>query len=67
MSKVKVEGHTGLVKDTKTGAILNINSTEVEQARERKRLRKQKDKEFEDLKNEVSEIKNLLHKLIEKM
>jgi SRSO17 transposase len=67
MSKVKVEGHTGLVKDTKTGAILNINSTEVEQARERKRLRKQKDKEFEDLKNEVGEIKNLLHKLIEKM
>ena len=67
MSKVKVEGHTGLVKDTKTGAILNINSTEVEQARERKRLRKQKDKEFEDLKNEVGEIKDLLHKLIEKM
>jgi len=66
MSKVKVEGHTGLVKDTKTGAILNINSTEVEQARERKRLRKQKDKEFEDLKHEVSEIKDLLHKLIEK-
>jgi SRSO17 transposase len=67
MSKVKVEGHTGLVKDTKTGAILNINSTEVEQAKERKRLRKQKDKEFEDLKNEVGEIKDLLHKLIEKM
>lgn len=67
MSKVKVEGHTGLVKDTKTGAILNINSTEVEQARERKRLRKQKDKEFEDLKNEVGEIKNLLHKLIERL
>jgi SRSO17 transposase len=67
MSKVKVEVHTGLVKDTKTGAILNINSTEVEQARERKRLRKQKDKEFEDLKNEVGEIKNLLHKLIERL
>lgn len=67
MSKVKVEGHTGLVKDTKTGAILNINSTEVEQARERKRLRRQKDKEFEDLKNEVGEIKDLLHKLIERL
>lgn len=67
MSKIKVEGHTGLVKDTKTGAILNINSTEVEQARERKRLRRQKDKEFEDLKNEVGEIKDLLHKLIERL
>lgn len=67
MSKVKVEGHNGLVRDTKSGAILNINSTEVEQARERKRLRRQKDKEFEDLKNEVGEIKDLLHKLIERL
>ena len=67
MSKLKVEGQDGLVRDTKTGAILNINSTEVEQARERKRLRRQKDKEFEDLKNEVGEIKDLLHKLIERL
>lgn len=67
MSKIKVEGQDGLVRDTKSGAILNINSTEVEQARERKRLRKQKDKEFEDLKNEVGEIKDLLHKLIERL
>ena len=67
MSKVKVEGHNGLVRDTKSGAILNINSNEVEQARERKRLRRQKDKEFEDLKNEVGEIKDLLHKLIERL
>ena len=67
MSKIKVEGQDGLVRDTKFGAILNINSTEVEQARERKRLRKQKDKEFEDLKNEVGEIKDLLHKLIERL
>lgn len=67
MSKVKVEGQDGLVRDTKSGAILNINSTEVEQARERKKLRRQKDKELEDLKNEVGEIKDLLHKLIERL
>lgn len=67
MSKLKVEGYDGLVRDNKSGAILNINTTEVEQARERKRLRKQKEKEFEDLKNEVGEIKDLLHKLIEKL
>ena len=67
MSRVKVEGQSGLVRDTRSGAILNINTNEVEQARERKRLRKQKEKEFEDLKNEVSEIKDLLHKLIERL
>lgn len=67
MSKVKVEGHNNLVRDKNSGAILNINKLEVEAARKRKALRKQKDREFEDLKNEVGEIKNLLHKLIEKM
>ena len=66
MGKIKVEGYPGLVRDVNTGAILNINSNEVEAARERKALRKQKDKEFENLKNEVSEIKELLLKLVEK-
>lgn len=63
---IKVEGHTDLVRDKETGAILNINSSEAEKARERKRIRKTKDKEFEDLKNEVSEIKELLLQLVEK-
>jgi hypothetical protein len=67
MSQIKVEGHSNLVRDTNSGAILNINKSEVEIARARKEARRQKDREFEDLKNEVSEIKDLLHKLIEKM
>ncbi len=67
MSRIKVEGHTNLVRDTHSGAILNINNSEVENARARKEARRNKDREFEDLKNEVGEIKNLLHKLIEKM
>lgn len=66
MSKIKIEGYPGLVRDTNSGAILNINSNEIEAARERKKLRKQKDQEFENLKNEVSEIKELLLKLVEK-
>lgn len=66
MDKIKVEGHPGLVRDTNSGAILNINSNEINLARERKALRKQKDQEFENLKNEVSEIKELLLKLVEK-
>jgi hypothetical protein len=66
MGKIKIDGYPGLVRDTNTGAILNINSNEVEAARERKVLRKQKDKEFENLKHEVSEIKELLLKLVEK-
>ena len=63
----KVEGNSDLVRDTSTGAILNINKDEISAARKRKLERRQKEKEFEDLKNEVSDIKNMLTKIIEKL
>ena len=63
----KVEGNSDLVRDTSTGAILNINKDEISAARRRKLERKQKEKEFEDLKNEVGDIKNMLTKIIEKL
>lgn len=63
---IKVEGHPGFVRNADNNVILNINKTEIEIARERKKLRKQKEQEFETLKNEVGEIKELLLKLIEK-
>ena len=62
-----VEGHGNLVRDTSTGAILNINKEEISAARKRKLERRQKEKEFEDLKNEVGDIKNMLTKIIEKI
>ena len=67
MSYVKVEGHSSLVRDIDTGAILNINKDEINAARKRKLERRQKEKEFEDLKNEVGDIKNMLTKIIEKL
>ena len=67
MSYIKVEGHSNLVRDTSTGAILNINKDEISAARKRKLERRQKEKELEDLKNEVSDIKNMLTKIIEKL
>jgi len=60
-----VEGHSNLVRDTSTGAILNINKDEISAARKRKLERKQKEKDFEDLKNDVTEMKSMLQKLIE--
>ena len=62
-----VEGNIGLVRDTSTGAILNINKDEISAARKRKLERRQKEQEIVDLKNEVGEIKNMLNKLIEKL
>ena len=62
-----VEGHSNLVRDTSTGAILNINKDEISAARKRKLERRQKEQEIVDLKNEVGEIKYMLNKLIEKL
>tara|TARA_B100000242_G_scaffold17302_1_gene10624 strand:- start:102 stop:323 length:222 start_codon:yes stop_codon:yes gene_type:complete len=67
MGFLKVDGHAGLVRDTRTNAILNINKDEINAARKRKLERREKEKEFKDLKNEVGDIKNMLTKIIEKL
>ena len=67
MAYIKVEKDPELVRDTNTGVILNINKEEISAARKRKLERRQKEKEFEDLKNEVGDIKNMLTKIIEKL
>ena len=67
MSYIDVEGHPGLVRDKNTGAILNTNEQEVEAARARKKAWKEKQKEFDELKNDVSELKDMMKQILEKM
>lgn len=50
-----------------TGAILNTDKSTLNKARAAKELRDKKNKEIEDLKTEVKEVKELLTKLIEKL
>ena len=64
---VKVDGHEGYVKNTETGVVLNVNKTEIEAARKRKALKKQQEEDINNLKNEVSDIKTMLGKIIEKL
>lgn len=73
MKTVKVEGHNDLVRDKRTGAIININNSEAEQARQRKAAWKARQTEQEQLrsdvdqlKNDMSAIKDLLTQLVEK-
>ena len=42
MGFIKVDGHAGLVRDTRTNAILNINKDEISAARKRKLERRKK-------------------------
>jgi len=64
---IMVEGNSSLARDPETGGIVNINKEEIAIAREAKKKRKQKDAEFQELKNEVGELKELLNKLVEKL
>ena len=63
---IKVAGHTHLIRDEESHAIIN---TDVEQyrltMRRRQMLRTQRD-EINSLKNDMSEIKSLLKELINK-
>jgi len=63
---IKVEGHTHLVRDEESHAIIN---TDVKQYRltmkRRQMLRTQRD-EINSLKNDMGEIKTLLKELINK-
>ena len=62
---IKVEGNGDLVRDGNTGAIININTSEMRLARIRKHNQRNQQNEIKSLRNELSEMKQLLNKLIE--
>ena len=71
---VKVDNHSGLIRDKKSGAIININKSEAEKARRLKaqRLsRKEQEAQLRDdvdnLKSEMNDIKSLLTQIVEKL
>jgi len=70
MSNVKVKGHTNLVRDLKSQAIVNTDSDAYARYMARKAKQSKKDDEMRDvvrevnsLKTEMREIKNLLREI----
>ena len=66
MADLKVEGHTHLVRDEESHAIIN---TDVEQYRltmRRREVMRSQREYINNLKNELGDIKGLLTELIEK-
>ena len=71
MEYIKVQGHDGLVRDSSTGAILNTNRGDYDNymivknnvmAKETEISRQAE--EINNIKQDVSEIKDLLHQLL---
>ena len=68
---LKVEGHTHLVRDVNSNAIINTNTSEYQLYMKRVKVReKQADelrdtvKEINNLKSEIREIKNLIKEIV---
>lgn len=61
-----IEGHSNLVKDIDTGAVLNISS-DISIKRAAKLKMKQSEKELLDLREEVQDLKYLLSDLIKRL
>ena len=67
--KQPVEGHPNLYKDADTGVIVNRENSERSRyrlAKEQARANQQNSIELDTLRNEIDEIKSLLHQLLNK-
>ena len=62
---IRVNGHSHLMRDGISGAILNTNTNEMTQARIRKSSWKKQQSEIKQLRNDFSEMKELLNQMIE--
>lgn len=65
MKTIPVKDHPDLVRDAKTGMILNINKDKIRQELLKRERAKQEREELNQLKSDVSDIKAMLQKLIE--
>lgn len=67
----RVEGHNNLVRDRRTGVVLNNNKTEIENARKLSIIQQEKEDHINTLTNEIDllrtdmdQIKELLFRLV---
>ena len=68
MSKYsKVEGHVDLIRDETSSAIINTNVEQYRLVMKRREVMKAQRSEINTLKQEVTEIKDLLKDIIEKL
>tara|TARA_B100000965_G_scaffold93168_1_gene75984 strand:+ start:6711 stop:6923 length:213 start_codon:yes stop_codon:yes gene_type:complete len=63
---IPVEGHTTLGRDPKSNAIVNTDSTGYEAYKKARAAAKKKDRELEEVKAELDELKEIVRGLVSK-
>ena len=61
---IKVEGHSNLFRDEKTGAIINMDDNEYEKYLKLKRRDSKKERELSKMKSDIEDIKDALSQII---
>ena len=64
---IPVEGHSHLYRDENTGAIINTDDSSYQAYIRSKRIKENEKQEIQQMKSEISEIKNILSKLVDKL
>ena len=64
MDYIQVEGEDGLYRDPSTGAIINKDKKAFDQIRAARKRQSLHDVELQQLKDEISELKSMLHAII---
>lgn len=59
----KVEGHSSLIRDVNTNAIVNTNMSEYENYKSLKKIKDAERERMKSLENDVSEMKNDLNEI----
>lgn len=67
MNYKKVEGHSDLIRDTETNAVINTDKTAYQNYVLLKNQKLKEKDRLDKLENEVGEIKSLLQKLVDKL
>jgi hypothetical protein len=61
---IKVDGHSNLFRDEKTGAIINMDNNEYEKYLKLKRRDSKKERELSKMKSDIEDIKDALSQII---
>lgn len=67
MNYKKVEGHSDLIRDTETNAVINTDKTAYQNYILLKNQKLKEKERLDKLENEVGEIKSLLQQLVDKL
>lgn len=65
--KVKVIDHDEFLKDTVSGAVVNVDDHALAKAKRKKLEAQQKQNEIESLKSDVADIKAMLNQLLDRV